>query len=52
MASRTYGLYRLEFGNKLPTSPPRFGLKKGFGSPNIGQNISNLLKKSIKNQIL
>jgi hypothetical protein len=46
--SRTSSFYRLEVGNHLPTSPARYGLKKGPISPPKDQNPIKLLNKSSK----
>jgi hypothetical protein len=49
MASRNPGLYRSEVGNHIPTSSPRYGLKKGPISPKNGQKSPIIGIKSLKN---
>jgi hypothetical protein len=44
MASRTYGLYRLEVGNNLPTSPQDLASKRAQDPPKMDQNLPKLLK--------
>ena len=45
---RTYGLYRLEVGNKLPTSPQDMASKRAPYSSKNGQNLPKLAEKSLK----
>jgi len=41
---RTYGLYRLEIGNKIPNSPQDLASKEAPGPPKIAKISQNWLK--------
>jgi hypothetical protein len=42
--TRTYGLYRLEVGNKLPTFPQELASKRAPNAPKMAKIPSNKLK--------
>jgi hypothetical protein len=48
MASRTSGLYRLEVGNKLPTSPQDLASKRAQDPPKMAKISQNWLKNQLK----
>jgi hypothetical protein len=45
---RTFGLYRLEVGNKLPTSPQDLASKRALDPPIMAKISQNWLKNQLK----